>query len=138
MLIAGVTANRRIRTSWAPQCLTSSSFRPGTDCTRAICPESPHHTDALGCLIGKRASFTTRPPWHSTRDKTLRISEPGRDRIVFGDKLPLRQSQSAISRRSLLQQQDWGDVCKSESVVGTNIHRGMEFELYQKAKAWTR
>ena len=68
----------------------------------------------------------------------LRKSEPVRDRIVFADKLPLRQSQSAISRRRLLQQQDWGDVCKSESVVGTNIHRGVEFELYQKANAWTR
>ena len=48
------------RTSWAPQCLTSSSFHPDTDCTRAICRESPRHTDALGCLIGKRASFITR------------------------------------------------------------------------------
>src|SRR5205814_7920038 len=41
--------------TWA----TSSSFRPDTDCPRAICRESPHHTDALGCLIGKRASFIT-------------------------------------------------------------------------------
>ena len=35
-------------------------FSPATDCTRATCQGWPHHTDALGCPIGKRASFITR------------------------------------------------------------------------------
>jgi len=90
------------------------------------------HQDAL---LESAPVLQRRPPWHTSRDKTLGSSEAVRDRIVFADKLPLRQSQSAISRRRLLQQQGWGDVCKSESVVGTNIRRGVEFELYQKDNA---
>src|SRR5438874_5090826 len=97
MLIAGVTANRRIRTHGRPNALLHRVF--------ARIPIAP------GLSVG-RARIT----------KILGSSEPGLDRIVCGDKLPLRQSQSAISRRRLLQQQDWSDVCKSESVVGTNIH----------------
>jgi len=58
--IAGVTADRRIRTLWAPRCPTFWNSRRATDCTRATCQGWPHHTDALGCPIGKRASFITR------------------------------------------------------------------------------
>src|SRR6266542_3306828 len=52
-----VRANRRIRTSWAPRCPTFSNSRRATDCTRVTYQGCPHHTDALGCPIGKRASF---------------------------------------------------------------------------------
>jgi hypothetical protein len=56
----------RIRTSLAARCPTFSNSRPATDCTKATCRGCRHHTDALGCLIGKRASSITPPtsaPW---------------------------------------------------------------------------
>jgi hypothetical protein len=50
--------------------LTFSNSRRATDCTRVTCRGCPHHMDALGCLIGKRASFitplTSGPRWLST------------------------------------------------------------------------
>ena len=49
----------------AAPCPTFSGCR-ATDCTKATCRGCRHHTDALGCLIGKRASSITPPtsaPW---------------------------------------------------------------------------
>ena len=36
-------------------------FSPGYGLHQGYLPGVPHHTDALGCLIGKRASFITPP-----------------------------------------------------------------------------